>query len=80
MVIPQACTSVTITFTQKNYVGGSTPSQTIELPLTDGSDGTAWLSGKRYIYTIVFSADEILIAPTVENWEGVTVTDIPVKY
>lgn len=80
VVIPQACTSVTITFTQKNYVGGSTPSQTIELPLTDGSDGTAWLSGKRYIYTIVFSADEILIAPTVENWEGVTVTDIPVKY
>ena len=81
VIIPQSCTSVTITFTQKTHVGStSTPSQTIELPLSAGADGEAWLSGKRYIYTIVFSADEILIAPTVAPWEGVTVTDIPVKY
>lgn len=80
VVIPQICTSVTITFTQKNYVGTSTPSQTIELPLTAGIDGSAWLSGKHYIYTIVFSADEILIAPTVADWDDVTVGDIPVQY
>lgn len=81
IVIPQGCTTVAVTFTQKNYVGGNTPSQTIELPLSAGIDGDAWLSGKHYIYTIVFSADEILIAPTVANWGNVIVTeDIPVEY
>lgn len=80
VVIPQDCTSITITFTQKNYVGTSTPSQTIDLPLNAGADGDDWLSGKHYIYTIVFSADEILISPTVADWEDVTVSDIPVEY
>lgn len=80
IVIPQGCTTVTVTFTQKNYVGGSTPSQTIDLPLNAGADGDDWLSGKHYIYTIVFSADEILISPTVADWEDVIVGDIPVKY
>ena len=80
VIIPQPCTSVTITFTQKNYVNTSTSSQTIDLPLNAGIDGDSWESGKHYIYTIVFSADEILIAPKVANWEDVTVTDIPVKY
>ena len=80
VVIPQACTSVTITFTQKNYVGGSTPSQTITLPLNAGTDSDKWLSGKHYIYTIVFSADEILITPIVAEWVPEIVDDIPVQY
>lgn len=80
VVIPQQCTSVTITFTQKNYVGGSTPAQTITLPLNAGTDSDKWLSGKHYIYTIVFSADEILITPTVAEWVPEIVDDIPVQY
>ena len=47
----------------------------------DGNDlastHTGWQSGTHYIYTLTFSQNEILIAPTVEGWtevnQGVTV-------
>lgn len=80
IVIPQTCTTVTIKFTQQNYAGGS-QEQEITLPLNAGTaDEDTWESGKKYIYTIKFAADEILIAPKVADWEDVTVADIPVKY
>ena len=79
IVIPQPCTTVTIKFTQVNYAGGS-QEQEITLPLNAGAvDGNAWKSGKKYIYTIKFDADEILITPTVADWTNVTV-DIPVEF
>ena len=40
----------------------------------------SWESGKHYIYDITFSATEILIAPSVQNWEEVNnIPAIPAK-
>ena len=80
LVIPQSCAqaeaSIVITYDMKTYVGnGVLTGQTVELPLT-GTQITdnMWQPGKHYIYTITFGANEILIAPTVEDW-----TDVPVE-
>lgn len=80
LVIPQSCAqaeaSIVITYDMKTYVGnGVLTGQTVELPLT-GTQITdnMWEPGKHYIYTITFGANEILIAPTVEDW-----TDVPVE-
>lgn len=79
IVIPQTCTTVTIKFTQQNYAGGS-QEQEITLPLNAGTaDGKTWKSGKKYIYTITFAADEILIAPDVADWTEEKV-NIPVEF
>lgn len=76
LVIPQTTTSVTIDYVQQAMEG--TPQlndQTITLPLTL-TDGTPWEPGKHYVYTLIFSVDEILINPSVQDWQDVTVTDI----
>lgn len=76
LVIPQATTSVTIDYVQKAMPG--TPEltdQSLTLPLTL-TDGTPWEPGKHYVYTLIFSVDEILINPSVQDWEDITVTDI----
>lgn len=80
LVIPQSCAqtdaSIVITYDMKTYVGnGVLTGQTVELPLTGTQiTGNMWEPGKHYIYTITFGANEILIAPTVEDW-----TDVPVE-
>ena len=83
VVIPQSCASnaanLVVTYNLKNtatndYLRG----QTVTLNLNVGTDGDTWLPGKHYIYTIVFGGNEILISPTVDNWETVT-KDIEVQ-
>lgn len=76
VIIPQATTTVTIEYTQ-NAVNGSAvlPDQKVTVPLTLDEDNTPWEPGKHYIYTIIFSLDEILITPSVVDWEDVTVAD-----
>ena len=93
LVLPQAPTTVTVYYTQNelshtdaegNEVVDSPAlsGQVIEVPLTlDEVDGT-WEPGKKYTYTILFDLDEILINPTVEDWEvekEVVVNSSPVK-
>lgn len=76
LVIPQATTSVTIDYIQKAMPG--TPQlndQSLTLPLTL-TDGTPWEPGKHYVYTLIFTVDEILINPSVQDWEEVIVDDI----
>ena len=72
LVLPQVPTTVTITYTCK------TPAdETIEEIVTASlkyDNDAEWQNGKHYIYTITFSATEILIAPTVEEWAPVEVT------
>ena len=46
-----------------------------ELKDKDGNDLSAWEAGKHYIYNIVISTEEILIAPEVIGWDDV---EIPV--
>ena len=76
LVLPQETTTVTINFTQNQMDG--TPEltgQTVTIPLTL-ADNDPWEAGKHYTYTVIFDLDEILINPSVEDWEEVTVPTI----
>lgn len=78
LVLPQATTSVTVTFDQK--AEGNIPAltdQVLEIPLVLDTEHTPWEAGKHYIYTLIFDRDEILINPTVADWEEVYVNDVP---
>jgi hypothetical protein len=77
LVIPQECAKedaeLVIEFQQiapSNEIVKQT--KTLEL-------GKEWLPGKHYIYTITFGAEEILISPTVVDWEVVNDLAVPVK-
>lgn len=77
LVIPQATTTVTVTFTQNTLKdeNGRLIEQSLTIPLIlDGQD-TPWEAGKHYIYTLIFGLDEILINPSVVDWE---VVEVPV--
>lgn len=83
LVIPQATTSVTIDYTQNALVEAdgtvNTPAlenQSITVDLVLDKDNTPWEPGKHYIYTLVFGLDEILINPSVVDWEDVEVGEI----
>ena len=79
LVIPQATTSITIDYTQNALEG--TPAlenQTLTLDLVLDTDNTPWEPGKHYNYTLVFGLDEILINPSVADWEEVVVNDAEV--
>ena len=74
IVIPQLCASnndakLVVTFILKIPARNSEYiDQNVELELTPGTNGTEWIPGKHYIYTIVFGANEILIVPEVDEW------------
>lgn len=76
VVIPQSCASpknLVVTYNLKRYLGGKDDwlrAQMVTLPLDSGIDGSTWLPGKKYIYTIVFGENEIRIAPAIEkDWD-----------
>ena len=76
-VTTAADAELVITYNLKTYIGENNylNDQTVTLPLNGSPiDGNKWEPGKHYIYTITFGANEILIAPTVEDW-----TDVPVE-
>lgn len=76
LVIPQATTTVTVTFTQNTLKDdeGKLIEQSLTIPLIlDGE--LPWEAGKHYIYTLIFGLDEILINPSVVEWE---VVEVPV--
>ena len=83
VVIPQVPTTLTINFTQNEMTEDNgdiaTPEltqQTLTIPLElDNEDDNKWHPGKHYIYTIVFDLDEIVINPSVADWEDVVVED-----
>ena len=67
LVLPQTkATDYTATIKYTNTLGDTHIDETIDLKL-----GTGWEIGKHYIYDITFSPTEILIAPTVTDWEPV---------
>ena len=76
-VTTAADAELVITYNLKTYIGENNylNDQTVTLPLNGSPiNGNKWEPGKHYIYTITFGANEILIAPTVEDW-----TDVPVE-
>lgn len=84
VVIPQVPTTLTINYTQKamyedDGTTESTPeltNQTLTIPLElDNEQDNIWHPGKHYIYTVVFDLDEIVINPSVADWEDIVVED-----
>lgn len=77
VVVPQVPTTLTINYTQNAMTG--TPeldAQTVTVPLElDDESNNFWEPGKHYIYTVIFDLDEILINPSVVDWEDVVVED-----
>lgn len=77
LVIPQVPTTLTIKYTQRAMPG--TPElkdQIVTVPLElDDETKNIWEPGKHYVYTVIFDLDEILINPSVEDWEDVIVND-----
>lgn len=79
--------SLVITYNLKNpayTVGSSTipewiTGQTRTLPLNGTNVNNTWVTGKHYIYTITFGANEILIAPEVGTWADPVTQDINVQ-
>ncbi|MEE0235051.1 MAG: fimbrillin family protein [Bacteroidales bacterium] len=92
LVIPQSCAAaevdasgkvtkaaeaqLVITYDLSTQAGTKLENQTVTLPVN--TIGDKWLDGKHYIYTIIFGANEILIAPTVADW-GVEYVNVPVE-
>ena len=78
IVIPQSSITaqLVITYDLSTQAGTTLEDQTVTLPVN--TIGDKWLDGKHYIYTIIFGANEILIAPTVADW-GVEYVNVPVE-
>ena len=74
IVIPQVPTTLTIDYTQKAMPGTpALPGQSITIPLELNMESAVWEPGKHYIYTVIFDLDEILINPSVADWEDINV-------
>jgi hypothetical protein len=43
-------------------------SNTVSLKLDDANN-TKWASGVHYTYTLAFKGNEILVAPSYDNWD-----------
>ena len=77
VVIPQATTKVVVEFDQYGVNGtADTPGMTVELDLVLDTDNTPWVPGKHYNYNLIFGLDEILINPSVVDWEEVNVGNL----
>lgn len=77
VVIPQATTRVVVEFDQYGVNGtADTPGMTVELDLVLDTDDTPWVPGKHYNYNLIFGLDEILINPSVVDWDEVNVGDL----
>ena len=87
IVLPQNFTAST----QKLYIeyfiktdadGSQALIQTAELDFHNATalaDNNKWEMGKRYTYNIVIGLDKIYFAPSVTNWDDITVDNINVK-
>lgn len=79
ILLPQNLTGVKaeVSYTMTTGAGASFPFTT-EIDLDNlsytGQDGAKWIAGKRYIYTIIFTLDQIYFDPSVKDWDNVNVT------
>lgn len=68
IVIPQAPTTLAVNFSYTAPAGGNV-SETVSGIKLDYNGASPWVAGKKYIYTLTISADEIKIAPKSEGWD-----------
>ena len=77
VIIPQSTTKVVVEFDQYGVNGtADTPGMTVELDLVLDTDNTPWVPGKHYNYNLIFGLDEILINPSVVDWDEVNVGNL----
>lgn len=84
LIIPQsidASDELTVKYTQAGFYeadGNTLKEFSINLKLkTD--ETSAWEMNKHYTYTLIFSANEILLSPEVDTWEDGSSTDITIQ-
>jgi hypothetical protein len=83
VVIPQSTRSLTITY-QFVSQKGSKPdgsddivvTETKDIPLKYNDAGDPWKAGVHYTYNIIIGTKEILVSPTVDDWDPVTVPSV----
>ncbi len=81
LLIPQALDgNLNVNYTIKNPDGVSIK-ETITFKLSEQIDNSdiaidKWEQSKRYTYTLTFGLDEIYLAPQVDEWDPVTMSDI----
>lgn len=84
LIIPQNIDEtdvLTVKYTQEGFykADGSTLKEfSLDLKLKTG-ETSAWEMNKHYIYTLIFSANEILLSPEVGTWEDGSSTDITIQ-
>ena len=62
-----------------NAPGSTTPAiEQVNIVEIDGLSTTEWLPGKRYIYNMTFSFDEIYFAPEILDWVNAGDTEIKI--
>ena len=80
LLIPQELDgNLNVNYTITNPDGVSIK-ETIKFKLSEQTSGLTpidkWEQSKRYTYTLIFGLDEIYLAPQVDNWDDVTMSDI----
>lgn len=84
LVIPQEAANLVIKYKQKAYAGSTHEiKQEFKVKLTGGDQNAShsnWYYARHYYYKITFSANEILLTPSIENWVSVSNADAPIEY
>ena len=83
ILIPQSLASVKVRVTydmrhsnmpEDTWVQGNVSEANLSYDdAVDSKDVTSWLRGKRYVYTLTLGLNEIYFAPSISNWDPVTV-------
>lgn len=81
LLIPQNLDGyLNVTYTITNPNGTTKIQETKAFKLSEQTSGLTpidkWEQSKRYIYTLTFGLNEIYLAPQVDNWDDVTMSDI----
>jgi len=81
IILPQSLAGVDVEITYAIKKGdGTYLEQTTTIPLNVQKAGSdvinTWVMGKKYIYTVTITLDEILFDPAVVDWADVTINEI----
>ena len=82
VVVPQSTKSLHVTYQFVSQKGGRPDgsdivvTETKDIPLKYNDAGDPWKAGVHYTYNIIIGTKEILVSPTVDDWDPVTVPSV----
>ena len=79
VLIPQTPGKLTLTYTYKSPAGQTIEETKNDIALKLDDANSNWAPGKHYTYIITIKANEILIAPSAEDWADQNDKDITVE-